>query len=157
MAISQALLGRMLIGALLTGAVWGAWYDVLRLFRVIVGLEGDCRRAGRKKRLCHSVVLFVQDVLFGVIGGVSLVLLLYYTNDGQFRGLAVIGMLLGACVYHQTIGRGVRFCTDKAIGWLKRLLRRMARWMCKPFRGVYRRCQSAIRMRRKEKETVEVE
>ena len=157
MDVSQALLGRMLMGALLTGAAWGVSYDLLRLFRVIVGLEKDDRRAGRKKRLCRSVMLFVQDVLFGIIGGVALVLLLYYTNDGQFRGLAVIGMLLGAYVYAHTVGRGVRFCTDKAVGWIKRLLYRVGRLAWKPLRGVYRRCRSWINEHRKQKYIIETE
>ena len=69
MEISQSLLGLMYVWAVLAGVAWGVSYDVLRLSRVVFGLSGRMTRAARWKRTCRSVVLFSQDVLFGLIGG----------------------------------------------------------------------------------------
>lgn len=138
MEISQSLLGLMYVWAVLAGVAWGVSYDVLRLSRVVFGLSGRMTRAARWKRTCRSVVLFSQDVLFGLIGGMTLVLLLYYTNDGQFRGLAVIGMISGFFVYHHTLGRLIRLCTDWLVAQIKRLIRWIGRCLCWPFRFLYR-------------------
>ena len=138
MEISQSLLGLMYVWAMLSGVAWGVSYDVLRLSRVVLGLSGRMPRGARWKRTCRQAVLFSQDVLFGLIGGVTLILLLYYTNNGQFRGLAVIGMISGFFVYHHTLGRLIRLCTDWMVAWIKRLIRWIGKCLCWPFRFLYR-------------------
>lgn len=112
MEISQSLLGLMYVWAVAVGVVLGASYDVLRLSRVMLGLPGRRLVTGRWRRVGVHALLFVQDVLFGLLGGLMLVLLLYYTNDGQFRGLAVVGMLSGFFVYYYTLGGLVRLGVD---------------------------------------------
>ena len=126
MEISQSLLGLMYVWAVVAGAVLGASYDVLRLSRVMLGLPGKLLCVGRWRRVGRHALLFVQDVLFGLIGGLVLVLLLYYTNDGQFRGLAVVGMLSGFFVYYYTLGGLVRLGVDGLTNGLERLFRTVA-------------------------------
>ena len=77
MEISQALLGLMYVWAVLAGAVWGVVYDLLRLFRVAVGVSADTRKGRRWTCVWQSVLLFCEDVLFGLAGGILLILLLY--------------------------------------------------------------------------------
>ena len=51
------------------------------------------------------VLLFFTDLIFALVSALALILLLYYTNDGQFRAPAVIGMACGFFVYTVTLGR----------------------------------------------------
>ncbi len=69
------------------------------------------------------VVLFVSDVLFGLICGCVLILLLYYTNDGQFRFLALLGMGCGFFVWRHTLGLLADALTDVMVRGLHRLVR----------------------------------
>jgi hypothetical protein len=144
MEISQTLLGLMYVWAVVAGALWGVVYDVLRLIRTVLGFHTG-------ERVWHKVVLFAEDVLFGLVGGVILILLLYYTNNGQFRGLAPLGMVSGFFVYEQTVGRLVRLCLD----WLVAMIGRMVRWavrcVCLPFRMLYRLYERVIGRRLRER------
>ena len=138
MEVSQTLLGWMCVWALAVGAVWGVIYDLLRLPRVALGMTGEPPCGRRWSRLWRSTLLFCEDVLFGVIGGVLLILLLYYTNDGQLRGLAVLSMLVGFFVYEHTVGRLVRFLLDGLLTVLGRLIRWVMRCLGVPCRFFYR-------------------
>lgn len=143
MEISQTLLGLMYVWGVAVGALWGVIYDVFRLSRKAFGF-GACKRAWQK------AVLFAEDVLCGLVGGVILLLLLYYTNNGQFRGLAPLGMLSGFFVYEYTVGRLVRLCLDWLIAVVKRVVRLAVRCVCLPFRLLYRLYERLIGRRLKE-------
>ena len=136
MEISQSLLGLMYVWAVVAGAVLGASYDVLRLSRAMLGLPGRRLMDGRWRRVGGHVLLFVQDVVFGLLGGLMLVLLLYYTNDGQFRGLAVVGMLSGFFVYYYTLGGLVRLGVDWLTDGVERVLCLVGRRLRVPLRAV---------------------
>lgn len=143
MEISQTLLGLMYVWAVAAGALWGLVYDAFRLSRKALGF-GACERVWQK------AVLFAEDVLFGLVGGVILILLLYYTNNGQFRGLALVGLLSGFFVYEHTVGRLVRLCLDWLIAVIKRVVRWAVRFVCLPFRILYRLYERIIGRRLKE-------
>ncbi len=67
------------------------------------------REKNGKKHCLRSVILqillFFEDILFFLIAGCVIALLLYYTNDGQFRGMAVFGVVCGFVLYYFTVGR----------------------------------------------------
>ena len=52
-----------------------------------------------------QIVMFFEDILFFIIAGCVIALLLYYTNDGQFRGMAIFGVACGFVLYYFTVGR----------------------------------------------------
>lgn len=123
----ERLMG-MLLWGMACGAGMGILYDVFRISRVFLGVRYPSRTAEalyckplplirrpvpqpsseRRHMLWASLryaVIFVEDVLFGVTWGAVMVLLVYFTNDGQFRAMAPVGMLVGFLAYDQTVGR----------------------------------------------------
>lgn len=134
MEISQTLLGLMFVFAVAVGVALGFVYDVFRLTRILLDEAGKKCAALRarqneekssgsfSKALC-ATVLFLEDVLFFVIAGVALVLVLYYANDGQFRGIAPLGMAAGFFVYYNTVGHIVR---RVSVGLARLILRAVA-------------------------------
>lgn len=110
MDISQKLLGYMLLAALAVGAALGVWYDAWRLSRMLIGLDPPACKTGKGKSVRYRTIpayllQFVEDIVFGLSCGLALTLLLYYTNDGRFRAMAVLGMATGYGVYRLTLGR----------------------------------------------------
>jgi hypothetical protein len=116
---TQRALSMMLVYAAAAGFGLGGVYDVLRFLRVLYGDGTHIDRKGRKPRL-FSLLLFLEDVIFSVMAALTLILLVYYTNDGQLRAPAVMGMAGGFFVYMQTVGR----LTAKAEKVLSRLVKR---------------------------------
>lgn len=143
MEISQTLLGLMFVFAVVVGVALGFVYDAFRLTRILLEEAGKKYAAARKrqnekisngsfsKAIC-ATVLFLEDVLFFVIVGVALVLVLYYANDGQFRGIAPLGMAAGFFVYYNTVGRILR----RVSVYLARLILRAAAAVMKLVRRI---------------------
>ena len=139
MEISQRLLGLMFALSVAVGAGLGLLWNALKLLRALTGAEtghppseADGRTAAGKAglpfpvRCCgllRQALFFGADVLFGLTCGIAVILLLYYTNDGQFRLLALLGTAGGFFVWYHTLGRLLDRLTDLFV----RLLRRLAR------------------------------
>ena len=153
MEISQRLLGMLFVWAAALGFALGGVYDVLRITRILCGIhyvkrfskeEGPsadaCARQAsmpirhlRASRIQRTIFIFVGDFLFGLVCGVSLIILLYYTNDGQFRALAVFGMACGFFVYYHTLGRLVMLFSEVIVLAVRRLVRWVLRILLLPF------------------------
>lgn len=63
------------------------------------------KKHGRVHKIVTAVWLFFEDILFFVLCGVAVALLMYYTNDGQFRLMALVTVSVGFAVYYITVGR----------------------------------------------------
>ena len=151
MEISQRLLGMLFVWAVALGFALGSVYDVLRITRILCGVHYVKRFSEEKgsatdvsslrqrvSRIQRAILVFSGDLLFGVVCGISLIILLYYTNDGQFRALAVFGTACGFFVYYHTLGRLVMLFSEvivHAVRWLARRIVKLALW---PFRMIAR-------------------
>ncbi len=120
MEISPYLLWRLLLNSFLGGALLGAIYDTIRLFRVLFGV---CHYADilpkwqvpmpfitYKKEKKHSMLfvnifLAIQDVCFCFLAGILIAILLFYGNNGNFRGFVLLGLSAGFLLYYVTLGQ----------------------------------------------------
>lgn len=127
MELSQTLLGLMFSLSLVSGLCMGVLWSCLRLFRSLLGTE---RRGHMGLRMVRAVLLVGGDVLFCLTCSVWLILLLYYTNDGQFRLLSVLGCGCGFLGWLGTLGYLLGKCTDRLCRGLHKLIRRSCGW-CK--------------------------
>lgn len=147
MEVSQLALARMLLLALAIGSALGFLNDGFRTTRLWLGaqlppaadrltdrlalpavfvkvmpfLKHTPRRPGRVARAC---LMFAEDIVLCLAGGVALILLLYATNQGQFRLSALAAMGAGIALYRFTISRLVMACS----GTVTAILRSLIRW-----------------------------
>ena len=127
MELSQRVLALLFLSSTALGIALGVVYDVMRVIRVLCGEE-----LGTRRTLPQMILLFWEDLLFAVLSSVSLIILLYYVNDGMFRSWAVVGMACGFFVYYHTLGRLVtRFATAIA-RLIRRLVQLALRLACIP-------------------------
>lgn len=99
--------------SLLLGAVFGVLYDGFRIFRL-------CLPSGR-------VFLTIQDILYFCICGVWSFLFLMQETLGEIRGFCLLGIILGAVLYHVTLGVLVMKCASPIIRFFKRILHWLGR------------------------------
>lgn len=133
--ISQKTYVVMLAIAFLVGVTMGGVYDFWRILRMAIGDTNAWPRgsAGREPspRRVHRALLcvgrFVGDLVFSLIVAVAFILLCYYTNDGQLRAPAVIGMACGFFAYIQTVSRLVLALAALCLRLCRKLLRSLAR------------------------------
>lgn len=128
MQISQSALFYLCAASFLVGLALALLYDFLYMMRLWL-IPSEVRyhvpriqelRASRikkgsvKKHKWGSVVLFLQDVLFCLVCAITVILLLYWLNNGAFRAAAPICMAVGFWLWHISLSKGVRV----ALEWL---------------------------------------
>ena len=88
----------LLMISLLVGAGMGVVYDVIRAFRAVF------RHA--------KAAVFAEDFVYALLfGSVFFIYCTALTNG--IRGFVVIGMLIGCVVESLTLGRAIRYLTEK--------------------------------------------
>ena len=159
MEISQSALARLWLYAFLLGVGLGAVYDALRILRVFLGVSYSNRfsqqlkdvhlpllpprRATRPSRWL-PVVIFVQDVLFGVVGGVGIVILFYWFNNGKIRIPAILCALAGMLVYRVTLGRIVMLFSEVIAAITEWVFRYLFFFVTLPFRFLFKGIRRAV-------------
>lgn len=128
MQISQSALFYLCAASFLVGLALALLYDFLYMMRLWL-IPSEVRyhipriqelRASRikkgnvKKHKLGSVVLFLQDVFFCLVCAITVILLLYWLNNGAFRAAAPICMAVGFWLWHISLSKGVRV----ALEWL---------------------------------------
>ena len=145
MQVSQQALAYMLLCALLCGIALGVLYDFVSLVRrrdagryphaehlrerlkPPKALSPRRKQAGtmKKKEWIFDLILFFEDVAFCLLFSVVTVLLLYATNDGQWRTSVPVLMLVAFFGYRATLGRPIR----QALAYLRALLSTILAWI----------------------------
>ncbi|MBE6574321.1 MAG: hypothetical protein E7652_08000 [Ruminococcaceae bacterium] len=91
------------------GFTFGALYDFFRIIRMAVSVPGILysREMGRKYKNSFAVntVVFICDILFFVIAACITAIFIFHANNGNIRGIALFGSLIGFIVYYNTVGR----------------------------------------------------
>lgn len=125
------------------------------------GTPGGETQRERRIPFPASLVFFWLDLIMGLACFLCLILLLYYTNDGRFRLLGVVGMVGGGALWHVTLGRLLDRLTDALIPVLKRSATRLARLLLLPLRAAASRLDarllSPLREKRRKAETARAE
>lgn len=123
MEINPISLFRLLLASLIFGAIMGGLYDCIRIQRVLLGISRYTEAANapifcpklwkkREKRMPKSSCdlikrgfLVLQDIAFCLTVGVLLSVLLFYQNNGEFRGFVLVGVATGFLAYYFTVGK----------------------------------------------------
>lgn len=145
---TQRALALMFVYASVTGFLLGGVYEGLRMLWALLGWQGE--EADGTERLRWRVLLFFRDLLFMLVTSVTFILLCYYTNDGQLRAPAFVGMACGFFVYRFTLGiltRRLTPCFVRVVRSLVKLIltpiifpiRWIGRWIMKALQGLRRR------------------
>lgn len=147
--LSQRTLALMFVYAVLTGFCLGPVYDGLRILRMALGdstaAEGSVRRKGStpetrepvRRPLLLTVLLFAEDLVFMLVASVALILLVYYTNDGQLRAPSLVGMACGFFVYIHTVSRPLVRLAELALVLIRRIGRVCLRLLTIPLKGLW--------------------
>ncbi len=120
METSPYLLWNLLLNAFLGGVLLGAIYDTMRLSRVFLGVchytdispgwkacSPFAKKISNKKipPVFATVLFVIQDFCFCLSAGILIAILLFYGNNGNFRGFVPLGLLAGFLLYYVTIGK----------------------------------------------------
>ncbi len=91
-----------------------------------IGFAVRYKRKGGSGRTADSpfglIIIFIKDILFFTLAGAVFSVLIYWANDGQFRFLALVGVIIGFIICHRTLGRLIRLLNEQIVKLLFTLL-----------------------------------
>lgn len=110
--------------ACLLGVGLAFLYDILRLFRFTVP--------------CHTVFVFLQDIIYLAFVTLCTFCFILSFHDGKLRIFILLGEMMGAVVYFFTLSLLFMKVCKKIILWMKRFLKRLIRLVLSPFLILFR-------------------
>ena len=113
--------------ALTVGIGLGAVYDVFRIIRCAFFVflsENDEKRQknGKKRAFFETFFQLILDLLFSIVYTITIVLLVYYLNNGVVRLYILCLAMIGFFAYYFTVGRLVMRAAHAIIRFVKWLL-----------------------------------
>ncbi len=72
---------------------------IFSLNGVIIGLIFDFFRILRKSFKTSNLITYIQDIIFWIITGMSVIFFMYKFTDGTIRMYMFLGILLGFIIY----------------------------------------------------------
>ena len=104
--VSQSALWYMLLVAVLIGSCLGVFCDGLFIIRLT--LHDPEARGESRRSAGYAILRGACDFVAALIAAVLLLLLCYYTSDGQLRAPAIFGMIAGFWIYRKTVSHWLR-------------------------------------------------
>ena len=91
------------------------------------------KKGSAKKTKGLPVALFFGDVLFCIVSALTLILLLYWLNNGAFRAAAPLFMAVGFFLWHISVSKGIRI----ALQWVAFGLETLINTLCAPLKRLF--------------------
>ena len=76
---------------------------IFSLNGVIIGLIFDFFRILRKSFKTSNLITYIQDIIFWIITGISVIFFMYSFSDGTIRFYMFLGLMFGFIIYILTI------------------------------------------------------
>ena len=122
MRLSQSSLFHLCCASFLAGLCLALFYDLLAISRLylqpfhsrysVPKIQKIQASRGKNKKSKPSkgvaIVLFAEDVLFCLVGAVTIILILYWLNNGAFRVIAPLCMSFGFLLWRVSVSKGAR-------------------------------------------------
>lgn len=91
------------------GFGFGLLYDFFRIIRMTVTvpeiLYSRDKGVKSRRRITVDLTVFVCDILFFVSAACITAIFIFHVNNGNIRGIALFGSLIGFILYYNTVGR----------------------------------------------------
>ena len=93
---------------------------IFTLNGVFIGLIFDIFRILRQGFRTSNFITYIEDILFWVISGLSIIYTMVCFSNGTLRFFMIIGIIIGLIAYILTISKYIRRCSVFIINLLKK-------------------------------------
>ena len=122
-SMTQAALSAAL--SFFIGILLGAFYDVIRLCRLIFGFDvASPFGKGKKsaKKWFGYIFVCVFDFLFFAVSAAVMCVFFFLSGDGRMRGYVLFCTLVGFLLYYNTVGRLFISVSAYTVSFCKRII-----------------------------------
>jgi hypothetical protein len=115
MTIDPISLARMFLLSLVCGAALELLWECFGFIGCVVKYRKKGSDGPAKDNPVGLVLIFIKDILFFTVAGAIVAVFVYWTNDGQFRFLALAGLFTGFLCCRRTLGRLLRRLNEQLV------------------------------------------
>ena len=111
---------------------------------VVIGLIFDFFRILRKTFKTSNVITYIEDILFWILAGISIIFFMYNFSDGTIRLFMIIALLLGFLLYILSISNFIIKIFVFFINILKNLFKTIIKVTSIPVKLIYKVINNTI-------------
>ena len=111
---------------------------VFLLNGVFIGLIFDFFRILRKSFKTTNIITYIQDILFWILTGISIIFCMYKFSDGEMRFFMLLGMILGFCIYLLTFSQFIIKISVCIIKYVKIIIKTTIKIIISPLNMIYK-------------------
>lgn len=117
---------------------------IFALNGVVIGLILDLFRVLRKTFKTSNVITYIEDILFWILAGISIIFFMYNFSDGTIRLFMIIALFLGLLLYILSISKYVIKIFVFFINILKNLFKTIIKVTSIPVKLIYKVINNTI-------------
>ena len=110
---------------------------IFALDGIFIGILFDFFRILRKSFKTINLITNLEDILFWVLTGLSIIYCMYNFSDGSIRFFMFLGLGLGLLLYMLTISNFIIGTTVKVISIIKKIIVTIAKIIVSPFKTIF--------------------
>ena len=148
---------RVTLLSILLGLGLGALYDIVRIFRTLLGvvyvnrftdklksiklplIKNPLLRERKKRRIAENIMIFITDILYFLTVTFVMIIYVYYVNSGIVRWYIFAGAIFGMLTYYVFVGKLVISVSECIAFFLKVVFLYLAFFISRPFLLLYRK------------------
>ena len=137
--LAQSTIAKWFLWAFLDGVALGVFHDIIRAFKMLCGISyfGEKKKKGIFGKAFEHFLTFLCDIVFFLVASVVSLLLIYRMGGGIFRAFTYGSMAIGFILYYFTVGKLTLRLTDIIIGFLKKILKKIAFLLLLPVKKIF--------------------
>lgn len=105
---------------------------------IIIGLLFDFFRILRKSFKTKDFVTYIEDILFWILTGFTILYSIFTFNNGEIRLFLFLGIILGIILYMLFLSNYVIKINVSIINCIKNIVIKIFRIIIKPFEYIYK-------------------
>ena len=111
---------------------------IFTLNGVLIGLLFDFFRILRKTFKTENIITYVEDIVFWILSGISIIFFMYKFSDGSLRFFIFLGLCFGIILYMLTLSNIIIKTSVKIILSVIKLLHKIWNIIIIPLKFIYK-------------------
>ena len=118
---------------------------IFTLNGTFIGLLFDFFRILRKSFKTANFITYIEDIIFWIISGISIIFLMYRFSNGELRIYMLLGLVFGIMIYMLALSKLVITFFMSIIDFIKKIFRVIFSIIIIPFNIILKICKKLIK------------
>ena len=114
---------------------------IFTLNGIFIGFLFDIFRIIRKTFKTNDIATYIEDVIFWILAGITILFTMYKFSDGELRIYTIIGIAIGVVIYMLTVSTFIINISVYFVNMIKKVINFLIRIIKYPLKN-YKKCKN---------------